>query len=60
DNNGFCIWHKRLEKDRFCWPESELEVVNIESKRKRQKKPIFPSPLNPAIIILDHSQSQRR
>ena len=33
DNNGFCIWHKRLEKDRFCWPESELEVVTIESKQ---------------------------
>lgn len=33
DHNGFCIWHKRLEKDRFCWPESELEVINIDSKQ---------------------------
>ena len=33
DNNGFCIWHKRLEKDRFCWPRSEFEVVNIDSKQ---------------------------
>lgn len=33
DQNGFCIWHKRLEKDRFYWPESELEVVNIDSRQ---------------------------
>lgn len=32
DQNGFCLWHKRLEKDRFCWPESEDEVVNISSQ----------------------------
>lgn len=33
NNNGFCIWHKRLEKDRFLWPESEFEVVNIDSRQ---------------------------
>ncbi len=33
DHNGFCIWHKRLEKDRFCWPESQQEVVNIDSQQ---------------------------
>ena len=33
DNNGFCIWHKRLEKDRFRWPESQQEVVNIDSQQ---------------------------
>lgn len=33
DQNGFCLWHKRLEKDRFYWPESEEEVVNINSQQ---------------------------
>lgn len=31
DKNGFCIWHKRLEKERFQWPESTCEVENIDS-----------------------------
>ena len=29
DRNGFCIWHKRLEKDRFRWPDSHREVMGI-------------------------------
>ena len=29
DRNGFCLWHKRLEKDRFQWPETEGDVVNV-------------------------------
>jgi len=29
DRNGFCIWHKRLEKDRFQWPQSEQEVMSL-------------------------------
>ena len=29
DNNGFCQWLKRLEKDRFPWPRNEKEVREI-------------------------------
>lgn len=33
DNNGFCLWHKRLEKHRFKWPTSLDEVVTIGVKQ---------------------------
>ena len=33
NDNGFCVWHKRLEKDRFHWPNSECEVIYIDSKQ---------------------------
>ncbi len=33
DQNGFCLWQKRLEKDRFCWPGSEQEVINISGEQ---------------------------
>lgn len=33
DRNGFCLWLKRLEKDLFHWPESESEVVDIDSRQ---------------------------
>ena len=32
DRNGFCLWHKRLEKDRFRWPESAEDVLGIGSR----------------------------
>jgi transposase len=33
DYNGFCLWHKRLEKDRFKWPQTAQDVVTINHKQ---------------------------
>jgi transposase len=30
DRNGFCIWYKRLEKARFCWPQTGDTPLQIE------------------------------
>lgn len=32
DKNGFCLWQKRLEKDRFKWPQTSKEVMSITSR----------------------------
>lgn len=32
DRTGFCIWHKRLEKSRFRWPQSSSEVSQISPR----------------------------
>jgi len=32
EKNGFWLFTKRLEKDRFPWPESKKEVKEIDSK----------------------------
>lgn len=29
DRNGFCLWHKRLEKHSFKWPVSKSEIMAI-------------------------------
>lgn len=28
-NNGFCVWMKRLEEDIFRWPDSVEEVLEV-------------------------------
>jgi transposase len=30
DKSGFCLWHKRLEKDQFKWPETRQDVMAIQ------------------------------
>ena len=27
DRSGFCLWQKRLERDKFPWPKKSLDVV---------------------------------
>ncbi len=29
DRTGFCLWHKRLEKDKFQWPQTEADVFAV-------------------------------
>jgi len=33
DRNGFCLWHKRLEKHCFKWPEAAEQVVMIGAEQ---------------------------
>lgn len=35
DNNGFALWHKRLEKHRFHWPTGTDDVVRLGMKELR-------------------------
>lgn len=33
ERNGFCLWQKRLEKDKYPWPESEEAAKEITYKQ---------------------------
>jgi len=33
DRNGFCLWHKRLEKDKFKWPTGYGDSVEIDHRQ---------------------------
>ncbi len=33
--NGFCLWQKRLEKDRFLWPKTAKEIMLIDRQQLR-------------------------
>jgi transposase len=33
DRNGFCLWLKRLERDRFQWPRTTSECLEITSEQ---------------------------
>ena len=30
--NGFCLWQKRLEEDRFHWPQSREQVLEVGAR----------------------------
>ncbi len=32
DRNGFCLWHKRLEKHSFKWPVFPEDVMEIDQR----------------------------
>jgi transposase len=35
EHNGFCLWQKRLERERFRWPQRVEEVMKISARELR-------------------------
>lgn len=34
DQTGFCLWYKRLEKDKFKWPrQSDISIMNLSEQQ---------------------------
>jgi len=33
ERNGFCLWQKRLERDRFPWPRDDEALVTLTGKQ---------------------------
>ena len=33
DKNGFCLWLKRLEKDKFPWPDTKEDAIHLSFER---------------------------
>lgn len=33
DSNGFCLWHKRLEEDKFPWPADAASVKELSMEQ---------------------------
>jgi transposase len=33
DRNGFCLWHKRLEKQFFRWPQGQTDICEIDHRQ---------------------------
>jgi len=49
DENGFCLWHKRLEEHRFKWPRLPEQVLAINREQ-----------LNWLLAGLDFSSAHQR